>query len=102
MYLEAPPMPDSDALSLARAIAHALYVAHEGEETPIAIVVDPATRHVLERALLLAKRPALALQPAGGDRCGRGRLEGAGEMKGGAPSGKTGRLIPLKEGIAAF
>ena len=45
-------MPDSDARSLARAIAHALYVAHEGEETPIAIVVDPATRHVLERALL--------------------------------------------------
>ena len=45
-------MPDPDALALAKAIAHALYTAHEGEETPVAIVVDPATRDVLERAYL--------------------------------------------------
>ncbi len=45
-------MPDPDALSLAKAIAQALYVAHENEETPVAIVVDPVTREVLERALL--------------------------------------------------
>jgi hypothetical protein len=45
-------MPAPDALALAKAIAHALYVAHEGEEAPVAIVVDPATRDVLERAHL--------------------------------------------------
>ena len=45
-------MADPDALSLAKAIAHALYAAHETEETPVAIVVDPVTREVLERAML--------------------------------------------------
>ncbi len=45
-------MPAPDALSLAKAIAHALYVAHEEEQTPVAIVVDPSTRDVLERAYL--------------------------------------------------
>ena len=45
-------MPDPDALSLAKAIAHALYTAHEGEQTPVAIVVAPSTRDVLERAHL--------------------------------------------------
>ena len=45
-------MPDSDALALARAIAHALYTAQEDERTPVAIVVDPPTRDILERAYL--------------------------------------------------
>ena len=45
-------MPDPDALSLAKAIAGALYATYEGEETPVAIVVDPVTRDVLERAYL--------------------------------------------------
>lgn len=45
-------MPDPDAFSLAKAIAQALYAAHENEETPVALVVDPVTREVLERALL--------------------------------------------------
>lgn len=51
-YLEPSSTPDPDALALAKAIAHALYTAHEGEQTPVAIVVDPATRDVLERAYL--------------------------------------------------
>ena len=45
-------MPDPDALALAKAIAHALYTAHEGERTPVAIVVDPQTRDVLAHASL--------------------------------------------------
>lgn len=45
-------MPDPDALVLAKGIAHALYAAHEDEQTPVAIVVDPSTRDVLERAHL--------------------------------------------------
>ncbi|WP_037277594.1 hypothetical protein [Rubellimicrobium mesophilum] len=45
-------MPDPDAFSLAKAIAHAIYAAHEDEATPVAIVMDPATRDILERASL--------------------------------------------------
>ena len=59
-------MPDPDALSLAKAIAHARYAAHEDEKTPVAIVVDPPTRRVLERAQLgswRSGRPSLFSLP---------------------------------------